>query len=312
MANALSLLTPFVVALAAEEVHGSGVVAVVVTGLYLGHRMPTLMSAGSRLQMNAFWQMVKFLLEGLVFLAVGLQLRHIVADLGNGTPELILITAAVLGVVVIGRIVWLFPAVYGPRLIPRIRRRDPSPRPSAPLVIGWAGMRGVVTLATALALPTALANHEAYPRDLFVWLAFAVIVCTLVVQGTTLPLVARLARLPTDDPTPDRLAQAQVQNNASRAARQRLDDNADGAPPEVVQRLRQLTEDRSNAVWEQLGRAGETPSRAYARLRREMLEAEREVFRLARDEGRIPEEVLVRAQRELDLEESMLERSEQL
>jgi CPA1 family monovalent cation:H+ antiporter len=170
-------------------------------------------------------------------------------------------------------------------------------------------MRGVVTLATALALPSVLAGGRAYPRELFVWLAFAVIVCTLVVQGTTLPVVARLAKLPPDDPTVDRLAQAQVQNTASRAARQRLDEKADGAPPEVVDRLRQLTEDRSNAVWEQLGRAGETPSRAYVRLRREMLDAEREVFRVARDEGRIPEEVLVRAQRELDFEESMLERS---
>jgi monovalent cation/hydrogen antiporter len=143
-----------------------------------------------------------------------------------------------------------------------------------------------------------------------VWLAFAVIVCTLVVQGTTLPAVARLAKPPADDLTVDRLAQAQVQNLASRTARERLDEVADGAPPEVVDRLRRLTEDRSNAVWEQLGRVGETPSRAYVRLRREMLDAEREVFRIARDKGLIPEEVLVRAQRELDLEESMLERSE--
>ena len=166
-----------------------------------------------------------------------------------------------------------------------------------------------MTLATALALPTTLVGGEGYPRALFVWLAFAVIVCTLVVQGISLPAVAKLARLPADDLTRDRLAQAQVQNQASRAARRRLDETADGAPPEVVERLRQLTEDRSNAVWEQLGRAGETPSRAYVRLRREMLDAEREVYRVARDEGRIPEEVLVRAQRELDFEESMLERS---
>jgi CPA1 family monovalent cation:H+ antiporter len=308
--NSLSLLTPFVVALAAEAIHGSGVVAVVVTGLYLGHRMPTLMSAASRLQMNAFWQMVKYLLEGLVFLAVGLQLRQIVAALDTAPGELVLITAVVLLVVVVGRFVWLFPATYLPRLIRRVRVRDPWPPPSWPTVLGWAGMRGVVTLATALALPTGLAGGRSYPRDLFVWLAFAVIVCTLVVQGTTLPVVARLVKLPTDDVTVDRLAEAQVQNMASQAARKRLDELADGAPPQVVERLRRLTENRSNAVWEQLGGAGETPSRAYVRLRRDMLDAEREVFRIARDEGRIPEEVLVRAQRELDLEESMLKRNE--
>jgi monovalent cation/hydrogen antiporter len=308
--NSLSLLTPFVVALAAEAVHASGVVAVVVTGLYLGHRMPTLMSAASRLQMNAFWRMVKYLLEGLVFLAVGLQLRQIVAALDTAPGELVLITAVVLLVIVLGRFVWLFPATYLPRLIRRVRVRDPSPPVSSPIVLAWAGMRGVVTLATALALPPALAGGQPYPRDLFVWLAFAVIVCTLVLQGTTLPAVARLVKVPADDATVDRLAQAQVQNMASQAARKRLDELADGAPPEVVERLRRLTEDRSNAVWEQLGRAGETPSSAYVRLRRDMLDAEREVFRIARDEGRIPEEVLVRAQRELDLEESMLKRNE--
>jgi len=134
-------------------------------------------------------------------------------------------------------------------------------------------------------------------------------VFTLVLQGTTLPLVARLVKPPPDDRTQDYLAEAQVQNLASRAARARLDEHAGGAPPDVGARLRRLTEDRSNAVWERLGGTAETPSSAYVRLRREMLDAEREVFRTARDEGRIPEEVLVRAQRQMDLEESLLERS---
>ncbi len=307
--NALSLLAPFAVAAAAEQLHGSGVVAVVVTGLYLGHRLPTLMSAASRLQMHAFWKMVKFLLEGLVFLVVGLQLRGIVADLNTPVGEFVLLTTVVLLTVVVGRFMWVFPATYLPRRIPSIRRRDPSPPMSVPIVISWAGMRGVVTLATALALPATLAGDARYPRALFVWLGFAVIVFTLVLQGTTLPLVARLVKPPPDDRTQDYLAEAQVQNLASRAARVRLDENADGAPADVVSRLRRLTEERSNAVWERLGGSAETPSSAYVRLRREMLDAEREVFRTARDEGRIPEEVLVRAQRQMDLEESLLERS---
>jgi NhaP-type Na+/H+ or K+/H+ antiporter len=192
-----------------------------------------------------------------------------------------------------------------------VRRRDPAPPVAVPVVIGWAGMRGVVTLATALALPSTLADGASYPQTLFVWLAFAVIVTTLVVQGTTLPAVARWLKAPADDVTRDYLAEAQVQNNASRAARATLDEHAGGAPEEVVARLRQLTEDRTNAVWERLGGIGETPSNVYNRLRRQMLDAEREVFRLARDEGRIPEEVLVRAQRQMDLEESLLERSDE-
>jgi monovalent cation/hydrogen antiporter len=311
--NALSLLTPFIVVLAAELVHASGVVAVVVAGLALGHRMPTLMSAGSRLQMEAFWRMVRFLLEGLVFLLVGLQLRRLVALLETPWPTVLALTAAVLATVVLTRFVWVYPTTYLPRLIPSVRRRDPNPPLRYPTIIGWAGMRGVVTLAAAFALPARLAGGQGYPRDLFVWLAFAVIVGTLVLQGTTLTAAARRLRIPPDDPKADALAEAGVQQAASRAARERLEVVADGAPQEVVERLRGLTEKRANVAWERLGATGrETPSRAYARLRREMLDAEREVFRLARDEGRISEEVLRRAQRDMDLEESMIERSPEL
>jgi Na+/H+ antiporter len=309
--NSLSLLAPFVIAVAAESINASGVVAVVVAGLSIGHRLPTLMSAASRLQVFAFWQILKFLLEGIVFLVVGLQLRTIVADLHEPAGQVIAMTAAVLATVIIGRLLWVMVGTYLVRLLPRVRRRDPAPPVAVPVVIGWAGMRGVVTLATALALPSTLADGASYPQTLFVWLAFAVIVTTLVVQGTTLPAVARWLKAPADDVTRDYLAEAQVQNNASRAARATLDEHAGGAPEEVVARLRQLTEDRTNAVWERLGGIGETPSNVYNRLRRQMLDAEREVFRLARDEGRIPEEVLVRAQRQMDLEESLLERSDE-
>ena len=151
--NALSLITPFVVAVGAEFLHASGVVAVVVTGLYLGHRFPTLVSAASRLQMYAFWQILKYLLEGMVFLVVGLQLRDIVRQLHEPASQVVLITVAVVLTVVVGRFAWVFPSTYVARSVPWVRRHDPHPPRSIPLVIGWAGMRGVVTLATALALP---------------------------------------------------------------------------------------------------------------------------------------------------------------
>jgi CPA1 family monovalent cation:H+ antiporter len=313
--NSVSLLTPFVVYVPAEELHASGVVAVVVTGLYLGHRYPTLMSAGSRLQKYAFWRMVKFLLEGIVFLLVGLQLRTIVSSLDEDVETVVAATALVLGIVVVARFVWMYPATYLARLVPRVRARDPAPNLRVPTVLAWAGMRGVVTLAAALALPT---EGVEYPRDLFVWLAFSVIVGTLVLQGMTLPLVARLLRIPSDDPREDALAEAAVQQAAARAAGQRLDEeaaangSANGEVPEaVVSRLRSLITDRTNLAWERLGgRRRETPSEAYSRLRRAMIAEERDVFRRARDEGRIPEEVLRRAQRDLDLEESLLEREE--
>jgi CPA1 family monovalent cation:H+ antiporter len=306
--NAISLLTPFLVAAAAERIHASAVVAVVVTGLYLGHRLPTLMSAASRLQMGAFWKLVRFLLEGLVFLLVGLQLREVVADLSTPVATVVGVTAAVLATVVVIRFVWVIPVTYLSRLIPAVRRRDPAPPIAYPLVVSWAGMRGVVTLATALALPATLAGGVKYPRELFVWLAFAVIMGTLLLQGITLSPVVRLLRIRPDDVTRDTLLEASTQHAASRAALEALERHADDAPSEVVDQLRSLTERRANAAWERLGRGQETPSQAYIRLRRHMLRAEREVYREARDAGRIPEEILVRAQREMDLEESMLER----
>nr|WP_205861337.1 Na+/H+ antiporter [Planosporangium flavigriseum] len=312
--NSVSLLAPWLVYVPAEQVHASGVVAVVVTGLYLGHRYPTLMSSASRLQMEAFWRMVKFLLEGIVFLLVGLQLRFIVHDLDTPLGTIVKATVVVLAVVVLTRFIWLYPATYLTRLIPRIRERDPAPPMQYPTVISWAGMRGVVTLAAALALPPTLAGGAPYPRDLFVWLAFSVIVGTLVLQGMTLPVMVRWLRIPHDDPKKDALAEASVQQAAVRAARERLEEEVsrDGQVPEaVIERLHTVLADRANMAWERLGgRRRETPSEAYSRLRRAMIDAERAVFRQARDEGRIPEEVLRRAQRDMDLEESLLYRED--
>jgi CPA1 family monovalent cation:H+ antiporter len=289
-------------------------VAVVVTGLYLGHRYPTLMSAASRLQMDAFWRMVKFLLEGLVFLLVGLQLRFIVQELHAPLGTVVVATVAVLAIVVACRFIWLYPATYLTRLIPRVRERDPAPPWQFPTVIAWAGMRGVVTLAAALALPPVLAGGRPYPRDLFVWLAFSVIVGTLVLQGITLPVVARKLRIEGDDEKEDALAEAAVQQAAARAAGERLEKEQarNGQVPEaVVERLTAMLAERTNIAWERLGgRSRETPSDAYSRLRRAMLDAERNVFRRARDEGKIPEEVLRRAQRDMDLEESLLTRED--
>ncbi|MFJ8580654.1 Na+/H+ antiporter [Micromonospora sp. NPDC093277] len=305
--NALSLIVPFAVVFVSEEIHASGVMAVVVTGLGIGHRMPLLMSAASRLQVGAFWRLIQFLLEGLVFLLVGLQLREVVRDLNQPIGFLAWITAAVLLVVFLARFVWLFPATYLALLAPRSGRRDSTPKAGFSIVIGWAGMRGVVTLAAALALPLTLADGRAYPRQLFIWLAFAVIVATLVGQGATLPAVARKVKLPPDDVVQDALSAAAVQHQAGRAAQERLEDLAEGAPAAVIDRLRGLVRSRTNLAWERLGGTErETPSQAYGRLRQEMIDAEREVFRAARDSGKIPQEVLVRAYRDLDLEESLL------
>ncbi len=310
--NALSLLTPYLAFFPAELIEGSGVVAVVTAGLYLGHRWPLLMSAASRLQMEAFWRMVRFLLEGSVFLLVGLQLRSVVLALHSSPLVIAATTATVVGVVVVTRFAWMYPATYLARLIPRVRDRGPRIPLAAPTVVAWAGMRGVVTLAAAFSLPR-MAYGVAFPgRDLFVWLAFSVIIVTLVVQGLTLPTLVRRLRVQPDDPSKDALVEASVQHRATRAALDRLTELAEGAevPEHVLFRLRSLVESRTNQAWERLGDPGRSPAAVYRRLRGEMLEAERTVFREARDQGQIPEEVLRRAQRDMDLEESLLRRDE--
>jgi NhaP-type Na+/H+ or K+/H+ antiporter len=247
-----------------------------------------------------------------VFLLVGLQLRDLVDGLGNDLAAAVRVTGLVLLTLILVRFAWMYPATYLARLIPRIRNREQRPPPTVPAVIAWAGMRGVVTLAAALTLPDPGVNGVPdYPKDLFIFVAFAVIVLTLLIQGTTLPAVARWLRVIEDTSAEDALAEAGVQHAASRAALQRLEEKADGAPVSVVERLRALADSRANNAWERLGnQARETPSAAYGRLRREMISAERHVFKVARNEGRIPEEVLTRAQRELDLEESQLNRSD--
>jgi CPA1 family monovalent cation:H+ antiporter len=310
--DAVSLLTPFVVVIVAEELRASSVVAVVITGLYLGHRFAYLLSATSRLQMEAVWRLTNFLLEGVVFLLVGLQLRSTVENIGVGRNMTMAVTGAVVGTLIVLRFVWMYPATYSFYLVPKIRAREVRPPLAVPTVIAWAGMRGVVTLAAAQTLPVPGENGvPLYPRNLFIFVAFAVIVVTLLLQGTTLPWVAVRLRVRQDTTTEDALSEAGVQFQAGRAALQALDDNADGAPPSVVERLRALVDSRSNNAWERLGnQQQETPSAAYGRLRREMINAERHVFKVARNEGRIPEEVLMRAQRDLDLEESQLRRSD--
>ncbi|MGZ4617425.1 MAG: Na+/H+ antiporter [Frankiaceae bacterium] len=217
--NLLSLLTPFAAYLAAESINGSGVLAVVVTGLYLGYRGPEFITPAARLQAQAIWSMLEFLLQGVVFALIGLQLRDIVTALGGEPVSMIVATSgAVLAAVIVARFVWVFPTTYLPRrLSARVRARDPAPPWQYTFVVAWAGMRGVVSLAAAFALPITVRNNTApFPhRDLLIFVSFAVIVGTLVVQGFTLPTVVRRLRLAPPDPVVHQLQEAAAQNAAA-------------------------------------------------------------------------------------------------
>src|SRR3954451_14676341 len=151
----LSLLVPYVAYLAAEELHGSGVLAVVVAGLVLGHKSPEIQSAGSRVTERTLWRSVQFVLENVVFLLIGLQLRSLLERARASSVDNVTILVLCLGVtacVIVVRVLWMFPAVYLPRLVPSIGRNEPRPPWQNVVVLSWAGMRGVVTLAAAFAL----------------------------------------------------------------------------------------------------------------------------------------------------------------
>ena len=311
--SALGLLVPFVGYWVAEEAHTSGVLAVVMAGLYLGHRGHRAEPI-ARLQDQAVWQAADTLLESFVFALIGVQLPAVAGAIDSGLVRLTLIGLALVLVAVVVRIVWVYPATYLPRwLLPKLRAHDPSPRWQVPAVISWAGMRGVVTLAAAAAVPLTTRAGAPFPgRDEIIYLAFLVTVGTLLLHGSTLPALIRKLGLRGRDDYTDALAEAQAQHDAGRAAAARLDELDDGDPlaERAVAKLRQGIEARSNAAWERLGGAddGGTPSAVYRRLRRELLAAERAVYLRYRDQRRIDEEVFRRIQRELDLEEVMLER----
>jgi Na+/H+ antiporter len=317
--NALSLLTPFAAYLPAEHVHASGVLAVVVAGLYLGRRAPVLLSSGARLQGQALWAMVTFLLEGFVFLVIGLQLPTVVDGLRERSfGEVALAVCVVNAVVIMTRIAWVFPATYLPRAMSRrIRERDPAPPWQGPALISWAGMRGVVSLAAAFALP-----KEMPGRDLILLITFSVIIVTLLLQGLTLPWVVR--RLGLDDAGAGERTEkaiAVADHHVARTALVELERlAADRRHPEsVVDELRHHLEERVRHAHAVLGGcpgedeyddgaqlddgAAITDAATMNQLRGVLLQVERDELLRLYAERDIDDEVLRAMQQQLDVEE---------
>ncbi|MGX1118082.1 Na+/H+ antiporter [Streptomyces ambofaciens] len=311
--NTLSLLIPFVAYAVAEQVHASGVLAVVVVALYLGHRAWEVDFA-TRLQEEAVWKMVAFVLESAVFALIGLQLPVVLKGLGEYEGiDAAWYALAVFLVVAVARFVWVYPATFLPRLSARVRAREGDLSWKGPFVIGWAGMRGVVSLAIAFSIPLTVHGGEPFPeRNLILFLTFTTVIGTLVVQGVSLPPLIRLLKFPAHDVQAETLAEANAQAQASRVAEQRLDDlladERNTLPTPLADRLRTVLERRRNAVWERLGQVnpvtGESVDDTYRRLSREMISAEREVFVRLRDGRYIDDEMLRTLLRRLDLEEA--------
>jgi CPA1 family monovalent cation:H+ antiporter len=306
----LSLVAPFLTNLAAEAVHASGVLAVVIVGLLLGHKSPALQSASSRLAEQTNWRTITFVLENAVFLLIGLQLRTVVQNATEGnltSRQLAGICVAVLLATLLTRIVWVFSATAAYRYGTATMRANAWSWSAATLT-SWAGMRGVVTLAAAFVLP-----EETPRRDVLILAAFAVVGGTLLVNGTTLPWLVRRLDLPGPDPAEDALEEAALLSKATRAGLARLDElKSEGDDPAVIERLEERARNRADAAWERLGAPSddETPSESYRRLRQEMLHAERDVVLKARDSGKVDDEVLRDVMNLLDAEESLLDRLE--
>ena len=307
--SALSFITPFAAYVAAEEIHASGVIAVVVAGLLLGHKAPILQTAQSRIQEHMNWDTIAFLLESGVFLLIGLQASSIITGVGSEdvtTLRVVVVCAAVLLGVIVIRLVWVFAARYlliRPGPDPATRRRPPW---TYTFLIGWAGMRGVVTLAAAFVIPSG-APH----RELLLLVAFTVTAGTLFLQGLSLPWLARWLRVPSPDPLADALARANLLQEASQAGFAALEEIDDEDLYGVRAQIEDRLERRNFAAWESLGASEEeTPSEAYARLRREMIDAERAHVLEVRSTGAVAHDVVRQVLAMLDIEESMLEYSD--
>jgi monovalent cation/hydrogen antiporter len=306
-----SLVGPYLVWLPSEPLQVSGVLAVVTAGLYTGYHSPTALRANARLSAYAVWQTWVLVLNGLAFILLGLQLRTVVSGYtGERLLRMVGLGLLVSLVVMVVRIVWVFPSAYLPRvLIPAIGRADPMPPPSVLFVIGWAGMRGVVSLATALALPVATATQAAFPfRGELIFLAFVVVLVTLVLEGLTLGPLIRWLGLNGDGGEVAREEQtARLAAVVAGQAKVRSLLGESWLPKTRAEALEASLEERRRRLEAKVAHGPEAETgtgEGYRRLMRELIEAQRAELVRLRNEGLIGDEVLHRIESQLDMEET--------
>ena len=301
-----SLLAAWASYIGGEAIHVSGVLSTVACGLVIGWRQHAILSAATRVQAQAVWEVVEFVLESLVFILIGVSLRGVLTRLGGGAePVLALLPAAsaIVGATVLSRFAWMFPATYLPRLLlPSLRRRDPYPPPAVPFVMGWAGMRGVVSLAAALSLP------DQFPgRDFIVATTFLVILVTVLVQGATLAPLVRAFRL--DGFEAERsstLPEAEARARMARAQllaveRHSLGDDGTHRHPRLVEQYGYRARAAARFSETEGALIGEKQAH-FAAVLTAVAAGREEVLRLYR-RGEIHDSVLHTLEGELDLEE---------
>lgn len=310
----VSLLTPYIAYLPAERLGVSGVLAAVVVGMYMARRLPVIMASHTRLRLYAVWDALIFLLNGLIFILIGLQLPAVLEHLrATRAAHVVQYTLLVCLIVILLRMAWVFAVTFAARWsFKSVRQREPIPPPAQVFVVAWTGLRGIVSLAAALAIPLTLANGTTpFPdRALIIFVTFAVILVTLVVQGLSLPLIIRVLKL-SDDGSEHR-EEMRARYEAVHAAISRLDALVllGEATPDAVDRVRaDLT---VHAHWLRgqitgLVEDGEALTCAtHEAAQREALFAQNQMVVKLRDDGVIGDEVMRRVQAELDLEGARL------
>jgi monovalent cation/hydrogen antiporter len=308
----VTLITPYVTYIVAEELHVSGILAAVASGVWLGARDQEITTPTTRLDARAFWGVLVFLLESTLFILVGLQFPAVLERLqGHAAATLARDAAIVVVTVLAARLAFVFTvSEVQERLARRRARRTPIGRRER-LVVGWSGMRGAVSLAAALSIPLQTDAGAAFPgRDLIVFVTLAVIAVTVILQGMTLPAVVRAARLEPEEAGPR--AQALARFRTVDAALEHIGrlSSEDGRPQGVVERARSLYAQRAGQLAGEC-RTGvadedEGDTAAWLRLRRELMAVERAALRELRDRGEVSPAVASSVVRELDLEESRL------
>lgn len=315
--TAISLLTPYMAYLPAEALGVSAVLAAVSAGLYLGWRSPELVTPSTRIQITGFWEILTFGLNAALFVLIGLELRTVLDGLdGYSTGQLAGYAAVVAATVIVTRMAFLFPFNIASRLLViRLPRRAGGPPPDFRLtaLLGWSGMRGAVSLAVALAIPLHTEAGAPFPgRDLIIFIAYAVILVTVVGQGLTLGRLIGIAGIYDDEETvAEQEARARIA--ASHAAIDRLSElvELEWVGDETANRMRASYEFRIRRFESRLDDDDdgeiEEGSQAYQRVRRKVLEAERAEIIRQRNRGEITDDIMRRLERDLDLEDARLE-----
>jgi CPA1 family monovalent cation:H+ antiporter len=302
---AITLLAPYIAWSVAERAHTSAVLACVAGGLLLRRQFSRVVAPATRLQGRAVWDLLLFALNGAIFILIGLSLRALAESVPPGElPSLIACGLVISGAAIGTRLVWVPIATAVPRLIASVRARDPMPPWTSTLLVGWTGLRGIVSLAAALALPLTTADGGPLPfRAEMILITFMVIVVTLVVQGLSLaPLIRRL-RLPEDTHLEEE--EAHARERAAVAALERLAAMPGIAEHHAVADLRDDYQERRRAMAELRAgtpRSSSLAEAAFKRARHETLAAERAALIDLRDRGDISDEVLLVLEEELDRE----------